>query len=217
MRNKTETDNNITGIDMEFERKKYKNVGGMKVKDDIGIKGTVQYNIQEQKRKDQTTSSADRQTELPETPDKRSIAVSNGIRLRENSSVKDRIMGWNNDSTQSSNQIIEMVDMEKRGQPTRIVEQQNNSMHANYRRITTGLGATLIYENQIELIQHDCWSEKEAEMTSNAKEIKAVYYGLLRFDQIFKIMQDQSVLIHSDNTTAVYDIGKWKAKESLTE
>ncbi|KAA6365312.1 MAG: putative Transposon Ty3-G Gag-Pol polyprotein, partial [Streblomastix strix] len=28
-----------------------------------------------------------------------------------------------------------------------------------------GWGATLIYENQIELIQHDCWSEKEAEMT----------------------------------------------------
>ncbi|KAA6372823.1 MAG: putative Transposon Ty3-I Gag-Pol polyprotein [Streblomastix strix] len=80
-----------------------------------------------------------------------------------------------------------------------------------------GWGATLIYENQIELIQHDCWSEKEAEMTSNAKEIKAIYYGLLRFEQVFKKMQDQAVLIRSDNTTAVYDIGKWKAKESLTE
>ncbi|KAA6389332.1 MAG: hypothetical protein EZS28_015139, partial [Streblomastix strix] len=35
--------------------------------------------------------------------------------------------------------------------------------------------------------------------------------------QVFKKMQDQAVLIRSDNTTAVYDIGKWKAKESLTE
>ncbi|KAA6388217.1 MAG: putative reverse transcriptase [Streblomastix strix] len=78
-------------------------------------------------------------------------------------------------------------------------------------------GATLIYENQIELIQHDCWSEREAEMTSNAKEIKAIYYGLLRFEQVFKKMQNQAVLIRSDNTTAVYDIRKWKAKESLTE
>ncbi|KAA6401856.1 MAG: putative reverse transcriptase [Streblomastix strix] len=80
-----------------------------------------------------------------------------------------------------------------------------------------GWGATLTHENQIELIQHDCWSEKEAEMTSNAKEIKAIYYGLLRFEQVFKKIQDQAVLIRSDNTTAVYDIGKWKAKESLIE
>ncbi|KAA6353354.1 MAG: hypothetical protein EZS28_051119, partial [Streblomastix strix] len=54
-------------------------------------------------------------------------------------------------------------------------------------------------------------------MTSNAKEIKAIYYGLLRFEQVFKKMQDQAVLKRSDNTTAVYDIGKWKAKEFLTE
>ncbi|KAA6384405.1 MAG: hypothetical protein EZS28_020069 [Streblomastix strix] len=80
-----------------------------------------------------------------------------------------------------------------------------------------GWGATLIYENQIELIQHDCWNKKEVEMTSNAKEIKAIYYGLLRFEQVFKKMQDQTILIRSDNTTAVYDIGKWKAKESLIE
>ncbi|KAA6364823.1 MAG: putative Transposon Ty3-I Gag-Pol polyprotein [Streblomastix strix] len=80
-----------------------------------------------------------------------------------------------------------------------------------------GWGATLIYENQIELIQHDCWSKKETEMTSNAKEIKANYYGLLLFEQVFKKMQDQAILIRSDNITAVYDIWKWKAKESLTE
>ncbi|KAA6365666.1 MAG: putative reverse transcriptase, partial [Streblomastix strix] len=80
-----------------------------------------------------------------------------------------------------------------------------------------GWGATLIYDNQIELIQHDSWNKKEVEMTSNAKEIKAIYYGLLRFEQVFKNMQDQAILIRSDNTTAVYDIGKWKAKESMIE
>ncbi|KAA6378172.1 MAG: hypothetical protein EZS28_026301 [Streblomastix strix] len=80
-----------------------------------------------------------------------------------------------------------------------------------------GLGAISIYENQIELIQHNCWNKKEAVMTSNAQEIKAIYYGLHRFEQVFKKMQDQAVLIRSDNTTAVYDIGKWKAKEPLIE
>ncbi|KAA6399180.1 MAG: hypothetical protein EZS28_005287 [Streblomastix strix] len=78
-----------------------------------------------------------------------------------------------------------------------------------------GWGATLKYENQIELIQHDCRNKKEVEMTSNTKETKAIYYGLLRFEQVFKKMQDQAILIRSDNTTAVYDIGKQKAKESL--
>ncbi|KAA6366578.1 MAG: hypothetical protein EZS28_037896 [Streblomastix strix] len=80
-----------------------------------------------------------------------------------------------------------------------------------------GWGATLIYDNQTELIQHDCWNEMEAEMTSKAKEIKAIYYGLLRTEQFFKKMQDQAILVRSDSTTAVYDIGKWKSKESLKE
>ncbi|KAA6370340.1 MAG: hypothetical protein EZS28_034133 [Streblomastix strix] len=54
-------------------------------------------------------------------------------------------------------------------------------------------------------------------MTNNVKEIKAIYYVQLRFEQVFKKMQDQAVLTLSNITTAVYDFGKWKAKESLTE
>ncbi|KAA6355549.1 MAG: hypothetical protein EZS28_048925 [Streblomastix strix] len=54
-------------------------------------------------------------------------------------------------------------------------------------------------------------------MISDAKEIKVIFYGLLCFEQVFKKMLDQAVLIRSDNTTAVYDIEKWKAKESLIE
>ncbi|KAA6359007.1 MAG: hypothetical protein EZS28_045466, partial [Streblomastix strix] len=85
------------------------------------------------------------------------------------------------------------------------------------RLITAQLRTTLILENQIELIYYDCQNEKDAEMTSNAMKIKAINYGLLRFEQVFKKMQDHAILIRSDNTTAVYDIGKWKAKESLKE
>ncbi|KAA6375044.1 MAG: hypothetical protein EZS28_029428, partial [Streblomastix strix] len=120
MRDRTEIEKNISGMDMEFERNEYKNVGKEKVKDDISIKRLVQHKIQEQEREDMITSSADRQIELPETSDKRNVSVSNRIRQSENTSVKDGIMGWNNDSKQSSNQGIEMVDMENKGQPTRI-------------------------------------------------------------------------------------------------
>ncbi|KAA6373101.1 MAG: putative Transposon Ty3-G Gag-Pol polyprotein [Streblomastix strix] len=58
-----------------------------------------------------------------------------------NTSVKDGIMGWNNDSKQSNNKEIEMVDKENRGQPTRIVDQQNNNMHVNDRCISIELGS----------------------------------------------------------------------------
>ncbi|KAA6355190.1 MAG: hypothetical protein EZS28_049282, partial [Streblomastix strix] len=100
MRDRSEIDNNVSGMDMEFERNEYKNVGREKVKDDININRLVQHNIQEQEREDKTTSSADRQIELPETSDKRRVSVSNRIRQSKNTSVKDGIMGWNNDSKQ---------------------------------------------------------------------------------------------------------------------
>ncbi|KAA6391781.1 MAG: hypothetical protein EZS28_012698 [Streblomastix strix] len=141
MRDRTEIDNNISGMDIEFEKNEYKNVGREKVKDDISIKRLVQHSIQEQKREDKITSSADRQIELPETSDKGSISISNRIRQSENASVKDGIMGLNNNTKQSSNQGIEMVDKENRGQPTRIINQQNDNMHVNNRCITIGLGS----------------------------------------------------------------------------
>ncbi|KAA6390708.1 MAG: hypothetical protein EZS28_013769, partial [Streblomastix strix] len=141
MRDIIEIDNNIPGMDMELERNEYKNVGREKVKDDISVKRLVQHSIQEQEREDKTTSSADRQIKLSETSDKRSVSISNRIRQNENASVKDGFMGWNNDSKQSSNKEIEMVDKENRGQPTRIVDQQNNNMHVNDRRISVGLGS----------------------------------------------------------------------------
>ncbi|KAA6358332.1 MAG: hypothetical protein EZS28_046141 [Streblomastix strix] len=181
-------------MDMEFERNEYMNVRGKKVENDTNIEGLVQRNIQEQKHKDKTTSNTDRQIELLQTPDKRSISIPNGIGHSKNARIENEVIGWDNESKQNSNQKVETMDKEKRG-----------------------WGATVIYENQIELIQRDYWSEKKAKLTSSAKEIKAIYYGLLRFEQVFKKMRDQAVLIHSDYTTAVYDIGKWKAKECLIE
>ncbi|KAA6311042.1 MAG: hypothetical protein EZS28_056203, partial [Streblomastix strix] len=115
--------------------------GREKVKDDISIKGLVQHNIQEQEREDKTTGSVDRQIELSETSDKRCVSISNRFRQSENTIAKDRIMGWNNDSKQSSNKGIEMVNKENRGQPTRIVDQQNNNMHVDDKRISIGLGS----------------------------------------------------------------------------
>ncbi|KAA6399076.1 MAG: hypothetical protein EZS28_005399 [Streblomastix strix] len=217
MRIRTEIDNYIHGMDMEPEGNEYMNVGRQKIKDDSGIEGMVQCNIQEQKRKDKITGSADRWIELPKTFDKRCVSISNGVGQCEDISIKNKIVGRENDSYQRITQRTKKVDKENRGKQTRVINQQNNNMHVNNKSITIGLGAALMNENQTELMQHDCWSEEEAEMTSNAKEVKALYYGLLRFEHVFKKMQDRAVLICSDNTITVYDIGKQKAKESLIE
>ncbi|KAA6355053.1 MAG: hypothetical protein EZS28_049420, partial [Streblomastix strix] len=83
MPNRTEIDNNIPGMDIKSEGDEYKIVARKKAENDTSIEGLVQRNIQKQKRKDKTTSSADRKAELPQTPDKRSVSVSNGIRQSE--------------------------------------------------------------------------------------------------------------------------------------
>ncbi|KAA6398396.1 MAG: hypothetical protein EZS28_006080 [Streblomastix strix] len=141
MRNETEINNNILWMDMELEKNEYLNFRRKKVENNKSIERLEQHNIQLQIRENKITSSADRQIELPETSDKRSVSVSNRIRQSESTSVKDGIMGWNNDSKQSSNQRTQMVDNENKRQPFRDIVQQNNIMHVNDRRISIGLGS----------------------------------------------------------------------------
>ncbi|KAA6363496.1 MAG: hypothetical protein EZS28_040978 [Streblomastix strix] len=177
MQDRTEIDNNISGMDMEFERNEYKDVGRERVKHDISIKGLVQHKIQEQEREDKKISSADRQIELPEIPNKVGVAVSNRIEQSENASVKDGIMGWNNDSKQSSNQRIEMVNKENRGQPTRIVDQLDNNMHIDDRRITLRLRSDA---NIREPDRADTIRQLEQERSRNDKQCYRNKSNLLR-------------------------------------
>jgi ribonuclease HI len=53
--------------------------------------------------------------------------------------------------------------------------------------------------------------------TSNAREIMAVYYGIRNFAEVFKETQSRAVLVRSDNATTVYNMSKWRARESLVE
>ncbi|KAA6391999.1 MAG: hypothetical protein EZS28_012468 [Streblomastix strix] len=76
------------------------------------------------------------------------------------------------------------------------------NMEKSSGREQVGRGAALMYDNQLEPIQRDYQSEIEVEMARTAREIKAIYYGLLRFEQVFEMMQDQAMLIRSDNTEA---------------
>ncbi|KAA6393976.1 MAG: hypothetical protein EZS28_010490 [Streblomastix strix] len=110
-----------------------------------------------------------------------------------------------------------MVDKENRGQSSRIIDLQNKNMHVNDNSITAKLESNTDIRELDRINTTRLLSEKKAEMTNNVKELKNIFYGLLRFEQIFKKMQDQAIFINSDYTTAMYDIRKWKAKESLIE
>ncbi|KAA6366421.1 MAG: hypothetical protein EZS28_038052 [Streblomastix strix] len=96
-------------MDMDPEGNEYKSVGRVKTENDISFERFVQPNKQKQMCEDKITSSAERQTELPETPDKISVFISNGIRQSEDTSVEDRIMEWNNDSEMGGIQRTEMT------------------------------------------------------------------------------------------------------------
>ncbi|KAA6371910.1 MAG: hypothetical protein EZS28_032563 [Streblomastix strix] len=71
MRNRNQMNSTISEIDKELEINEYQKVGRQKVEDNLDSSGLMNGDILRQKREDKTTSSTDRQAELPQTPNKR--------------------------------------------------------------------------------------------------------------------------------------------------
>ncbi|KAA6371477.1 MAG: hypothetical protein EZS28_032994 [Streblomastix strix] len=113
----------------------------MNVENDTSIEELVQQNIQKQIREDKLTCSIDRQTENPQTLDKRSVYISTQIKQSIKICIKNEIVGRDDVGEQKSNPRTEMVNKENNGQPTRVTDQQSNSMHVNKGRIITELGS----------------------------------------------------------------------------
>ncbi|KAA6360885.1 MAG: putative Gag-Pol polyprotein, partial [Streblomastix strix] len=72
-------------------------------------------------------------------------------------------------------------------------------------------------EKKLEMIAmaHGTWNKRQAKLSSKNNEIKAMIQGLRSFAKTLKNLQDQSLAIRSDNSTAVFDIKKWRASISL--
>ncbi|KAA6385492.1 MAG: hypothetical protein EZS28_018980 [Streblomastix strix] len=64
-------------------------------------------------------------------------------------------------------------------------------------------------------IAQGTWNRRQAKLTNNNREIKAITQGLRSFDKTLKNSHVQSLAIRSDYSTAVFDIRKWKASTSL--
>ncbi|KAA6361917.1 MAG: hypothetical protein EZS28_042555 [Streblomastix strix] len=75
---------------------------------------------------------------------------------------------------------------------------------------TSGWGQTL--EKALEMIAmtQRTWNKRQAKLISNNKEIKAINQNLRSFSIFLKNSRVQSLVIRSDNSTAVIDFRKWR-------
>ncbi|KAA6392325.1 MAG: hypothetical protein EZS28_012146 [Streblomastix strix] len=93
MRNGTEINYSIARMRVQSQGNVYMNVGGSEIKNCISFKKMVQHNIQQQIREDQITCCIDKQTELPQTLDQRSVFISSEAGQGEDTNVINEING----------------------------------------------------------------------------------------------------------------------------
>ncbi|KAA6402487.1 MAG: hypothetical protein EZS28_001984 [Streblomastix strix] len=78
-----------------------------------------------------------------------------------------------------------------------------------------GWDMTLKLQTEDTLVQHGEWNKEQKRWTSNKKEMEAIFLGLFRYGQVFKELQIKAILIKSNCSTAVQDLAKQKAGETL--
>ncbi|KAA6376138.1 MAG: putative Transposon Ty3-I Gag-Pol polyprotein [Streblomastix strix] len=76
-------------------------------------------------------------------------------------------------------------------------------------------GVTLELHTGDTLVQHGEWNKEQKRWTSNKKEMEAIFLGLFRYEQVFKELQIKAILIRSDSSTAVQDLAKQRAGQTL--
>ncbi|KAA6365984.1 MAG: putative Transposon Tf2-6 polyprotein [Streblomastix strix] len=79
----------------------------------------------------------------------------------------------------------------------------------------SGWCSTLEKEQEMIAMAQGTWNKRQAKLTSNNREIKAITQSLRSFAKTLKNLRIQSLAIGSDNSTAVFDIRKWRASTSL--
>ncbi|KAA6380153.1 MAG: hypothetical protein EZS28_024321 [Streblomastix strix] len=78
-----------------------------------------------------------------------------------------------------------------------------------------GQGQILEKELEMIAIAHTTWKLRQAKLTSDNMEIKAITQGLRSFSKVSKNSRIQSLQIRSDINTAVFDIIKWSTISTL--
>ncbi|KAA6360971.1 MAG: hypothetical protein EZS28_043502 [Streblomastix strix] len=78
-----------------------------------------------------------------------------------------------------------------------------------------GWRVTLELQTGDTLVQYGEWNKEQKRWTSNKKEMEAKYLGLFCYGQVFKELQIRTILIKSDSSTAVQDLAKQRAGQTL--
>ncbi|KAA6401267.1 MAG: putative Transposon Ty3-I Gag-Pol polyprotein [Streblomastix strix] len=79
-----------------------------------------------------------------------------------------------------------------------------------------GWGATLELNSGEVLVAHGAWLSYQIHWTSNNKELQAIHLEIIAFARICKELQIINLLIRSDNSTAVFDLRRLRATDTLT-
>ncbi|KAA6400555.1 MAG: hypothetical protein EZS28_003918 [Streblomastix strix] len=78
-----------------------------------------------------------------------------------------------------------------------------------------GLGVILKLQVEDTLVKYGKWNKEQRNQISNKKEMEAIFLDIYHYRQTFGELQIKAILIISDSSTAVQDITKQRAGETL--
>ncbi|KAA6321102.1 MAG: hypothetical protein EZS28_054599, partial [Streblomastix strix] len=78
-----------------------------------------------------------------------------------------------------------------------------------------GWGVSLELQTGDTLVRYGDWNKEQKKCTCNKNEMEAIYLGLFRYGQVFKELQIKAILIKYDSSTAVQDLAKQRAGQTL--
>ncbi|KAA6398972.1 MAG: putative Transposon Ty3-I Gag-Pol polyprotein [Streblomastix strix] len=78
-----------------------------------------------------------------------------------------------------------------------------------------GWSAILELDSEEVLVAHGAWLSYQIHWTSNRKELQAIHLGIIAFARVCKELQITNLLIRSDNSTAVFDLRRLRATDTL--
>ncbi|KAA6379279.1 MAG: hypothetical protein EZS28_025194 [Streblomastix strix] len=215
MQNRTKTVDQLSRLDMGLGKDVYKDDISKKTGITILIKGIYQPIRESSPDQDQVSNINNRQTEFSNSPSKRYFPLIKINRLSKNESFEGKRMEREYDSNQRNpSRAISVQGVIMRNQDMTLKVRIPEAVMVSDAS-PKGWGVTLELQTGDTLVQHGEWNREQKKWTSNKKETEAIYLGLLLYGQVFKELQIKAILIKSDSSTAVQDLAKQRAVQTL--
>ncbi|KAA6371037.1 MAG: hypothetical protein EZS28_033437 [Streblomastix strix] len=160
-------------------------------------------------------SEANRKIELSKTVILRNLTLPEHNGPSESISCETERMEYNDDNEQNGNPRYKLVDSETQGEHSSTINIDTTTNDNDNRCSTKWMGLNIGEKTGND--SNGSWNlgQSQAKLSSNNREIKAITQGLRSFAKTLKNLRVQSLAIRSDNSTAVFDIRKWRASISL--